>query len=212
MAPPRTSRGLDRLVNFTDASVAIAITLLILPLVDIATEINREPIGALLHQNFGALIIFVITFAVIGRFWVAHHRIFEHVEAYSRSMVTVNFVWLLSIVFLPFPANVLAHESGPRGISALYIGTMLLATVAAGGIEWILLHDKTLTRLDARDDLRLSPSVISTVLMAAAMLVAIVFPRINLYALFLLLLAGPLQGGWDARKLRERERAATPPN
>jgi hypothetical protein len=35
---PRTERGLDRLVAFTDAVVPIAITLVVLPLVDAATS------------------------------------------------------------------------------------------------------------------------------------------------------------------------------
>lgn len=200
MAAPRTSRGLDRLVNFTDASVAIAITLLILPLVDIATEIDREPIGRLLHDNLGALASFVITFAVIGRFWTVHHRIFEYVESYSRPLITVNFVWLLSIVFLPFAANVLSHRSGPAGISALYIGTMLVTTLAAAGIDWILIHDPELTRPEARADFHLSPAVISTILMSTSLLVAVLVPRVNLYALLLLLLSGPLQAWWDSRR------------
>ena len=38
----RTERGLDRLVNFSDATVAIAITVLLLPLVDIALEIEQD--------------------------------------------------------------------------------------------------------------------------------------------------------------------------
>ncbi|BDZ51261.1 DUF1211 domain-containing membrane protein [Frondihabitans sucicola] len=199
MAAPRTSRGLDRLVNFTDASVAIAITLLILPLVDVATDIAHEPIGKLLHENLGLVLSFVITFLVISRFWVVHHRIFEYVESYSRPLIAVNFVWLLSIVFLPFAANVLSRESGPPGISALYIGTMLVATIAAGCIDWILLHDSELTREESRADLHLSPAVISAILMASALLVAVLIPRVNLYALLLLLLAGPIQSQWDSR-------------
>ena len=39
----RTPRGLDRLVNFSDATIAIAITLLVLPLVDVANQISTHP-------------------------------------------------------------------------------------------------------------------------------------------------------------------------
>ena len=73
----RTERGLDRLVNFSDATVAIAITVLLLPLVDIALEIEKESLGELLWSNIGTIIAFAITFAVIARLWSVHHRIFE---------------------------------------------------------------------------------------------------------------------------------------
>ena len=43
-----SSRGLDRLVTFADAVVAIAITLLVLPLVDIAGNVGDVPVGSLL--------------------------------------------------------------------------------------------------------------------------------------------------------------------
>lgn len=200
MAEPRTSRGLDRLVNFTDASVAIAITLLILPLVDIAGEVDSKPIGGVLRDNLGALLSFVVTFAVIGRFWSVHHRIFEYVQSYNRHLISANFVWLISIVFLPFAANVLSHQSGARGISALYIGTMVVTTLASAVIDWILLRDPALTLEEYRDQLRIAPAVVSTILMTAALVVAVVFPVINLYALLLLLLSGPVLTWWDRRR------------
>jgi uncharacterized membrane protein len=202
MAAPRTSRGLDRLVNFTDASVAIAITLLILPLVDIATEVDEQPIGEVLHHNLSALISFVVTFVVIGRFWTVHHRIFEYVKAYNSRLVSANFLWLLAIVFLPFAANVLSHESGAPGISALYIGTMAIATIAAGIIDWILIHDTSLTVDEYRDRLHMGPAVISAILLVVALVVAVVFPVINLYSLLLLLLSGPLTVWWERRRYR----------
>ena len=62
----RTERGLDRLVNFSDATVAIAITVLLLPLVDIALEIEKLSLGDLFARNLGTIIAFAITFAVNG--------------------------------------------------------------------------------------------------------------------------------------------------
>jgi uncharacterized membrane protein len=44
----RTERGLDRLVTFLDAVVAIAITLLVLPLVELLGEGHDEDLGRLL--------------------------------------------------------------------------------------------------------------------------------------------------------------------
>ena len=94
----RTERGLDRLVNFSDATVAIAITILLLPLVDVAVEIEKESLGELLSSNIGTIIAFAATFAVIARLWTAHHRIFEAATDYDNGAIWINFLWLASIV------------------------------------------------------------------------------------------------------------------
>ncbi|AMM21321.1 hypothetical protein AX769_15775 [Frondihabitans sp. PAMC 28766] len=192
MARIRTERGLDRLVNFSDATVAIAITLLILPLVDVAGEARHETLGTVLYDNRGLLISFVVSFAVIGRFWLVHHGLFEYVHSYSRALVFANFVWLAGIVFLPFAANVLSGSDGQPSISALYIGTMIVITGAAAAMDWILIHDSTLSDADEVKDLSLAPAIAFVILLALALVIAVLFPTINLYALFVLFLVGPL--------------------
>ena len=104
MASFRTDRGLDRLVNFSDAAVVIAITLLVLPLVGVATEITRHhaTVWGIFLANGGTFLAFAISFVVIARFWVVHHRVFEFVRDYNPTIVWLNFLWLASIVFLPF--------------------------------------------------------------------------------------------------------------
>lgn len=180
MAALRTERGLDRLVNFSDATVAIAITLLILPLVDVAGEARHEDLGTVFHDNLGLLISFLVSFAVIGRFWTVHHGLFEHVTGYSPALLRANLVWLAGIVFLPFSANVLAGSGGQPSISALYIGTMIVITGAAGAMEWILLHDPELSDPDKVSGLSMAPSIAFVTLLALALLIAVLFPTINL--------------------------------
>ncbi|RKR73603.1 TMEM175 family protein [Frondihabitans australicus] len=198
MAEPRTERGLDRLVNFSDATVAIAITLLILPLVDVATETRDHDLGTVFHENLGALISFVVTFAVIGQFWTVHHRIFEYVRAYSPRLIAANFVWLAGIVFLPFAANVLSGSDGQPSISALYIGTMVVVTAAAFGIDLILIRHPELCHPESVGDLSLAPSLSFITLLVVAGVIAVVFPAINLYALLILFL------GRETTKLYDR--------
>lgn len=190
MTAPRTERGLDRLVNFSDATVAIAITLLILPLVDVAAQTRHTSLGDVLHDNLGALVSFVVTFVVIGRFWTVHHRLFEYVRGYSSALLRVNMVWLAGIVFLPFAANVLSGSDGQPSISALYIVTMIVVTSAAGAMEWLLIRSPRLLHEESAPGLSLAPSIAFVSLLAVALVVAVVFPSINLYALFVLFLSG----------------------
>ncbi|MFS2073970.1 TMEM175 family protein [Curtobacterium sp. CT11-133] len=61
-----------------------------------------------------------MTFWVIARFWTLHHQVFEHVRSYNIRVMQLNFVWLVSIAFLPFAANLLNTEvEGDRVAHAL---------------------------------------------------------------------------------------------
>jgi uncharacterized membrane protein len=203
MADIRTTRGLDRLVNFSDGTVAIAITLLILPLVDIASDIQKVPLGDLLHDNFATILGFFVTFLVISRFWVVHHRVFEYVQSYSSRLITANFLWLLSIVFLPFVANVLSLSPGRQGVPELYIGTMVVTSIASTWIEITLRNDSSLIRPECRGLLRIAPAVTSLCLFVAALILASIFPALSLYPLLLLFLSRPILA------LHERRRSQT---
>jgi uncharacterized membrane protein len=208
---PRTERGLDRLVNFSDATVAIAITLLILPLVDVAAQTRHADLGTVLNDNLGALISFVVTFSVIGRFWTVHHRLFEYVRAYSNALIAVNMVWLAGIVFLPFAANVLSGSDGQQSISALYIGSMIVVTAAGAVMVWLLIRRPELLRDESASQLSLAPALSFIALLLIALVVAVVFPSINLYALFVLFLSGVVTRLLERLPLPTVPRAAITP-
>src|SRR5690606_5571513 len=90
----RTERGLDRLVAFSDGVVAIAITLLVLPLLDVAADDSSWHVWSDAGPRMQG---FAITFAVVASFWVVHHRLFELIDGYNGRLVWANMLWLATI-------------------------------------------------------------------------------------------------------------------
>ena len=204
-----TERGFDRLVNFSDAVVAIAITLLILPLVDTATELHDKTVTQLLEDNWLKLLVFVISFAVIGRFWLAHHRMYENIVGYNKALLWTNLFWLLTIVFLPFPTELIAASGGgddSPATSALYVGTMVLSSFGGTAQMIVILRHPELQAPEVRGTLSLTSSVVSSSMMLLVFLVILVFPRVGLFALLGLILTGPVYSVVE----RIRGRAKTP--
>jgi uncharacterized membrane protein len=126
-----TTRGLERLIFFTDAVVAIAITLLILPLVDAASaHSDTGKTGAhFFTEEWPQVLAFLISFAVIARLWVAHHSLFEHVAMYNGRVILLSLVWSFTIVVLPLPTAMSAEFDTDRLTIAFYLGTMLLSSL-----------------------------------------------------------------------------------
>lgn len=188
------TRGIDRLVTFSDAVVAIAITLVALPLVDVAREADSPE--AFFADNSFAVLAAALSFAVIGNFWRDHHRMFLRASGYTPGVLRLSFVWLVGIVFLPI-ATVLnvSSSSGRRLAIGLYVGTMLV-TMTVFRVEELLLVRAGLLRTrgalaPTRRDLL--GDWVPTILMAIALVVAIAFPdAIGLWALLLLLLGFPI--------------------
>ena len=99
--------GPERLLAFSDGVVAIALTLLVLPLAELVPE-AEEPTGSglgILTDNLSLIGSFALSFVVIARFWAAHHRVFDGARRVGPAIVWVNTAWLFTIVVLPFPTE-----------------------------------------------------------------------------------------------------------
>ena len=79
----------DRVLFFTDAVFAIAITLLVVDLRVPAEEVFVNS-GHVLRENVSSIIGFAISFGVIGIFWVGHHSIFRYINALYRRLILLN--------------------------------------------------------------------------------------------------------------------------
>jgi uncharacterized membrane protein len=91
VSEPAPDPNPERLVMFTDAVAAIAITLLILPLLETISEASgADSLGDLVHGHLGQFGAFVLSFAVIFRFWWGHHRVFGHVSRLRPTVVYLS--------------------------------------------------------------------------------------------------------------------------
>jgi uncharacterized membrane protein len=95
----------ERMILFTDAVFAIAITLLILeikvPNLDYE-GLNSAKIKEVLISQTTAFIGFLISFWVIALYWINHHRTFAYVDDYNGMLVFLNLLFLMSITIMPF--------------------------------------------------------------------------------------------------------------
>ncbi|KQO47544.1 MULTISPECIES: TMEM175 family protein [unclassified Frigoribacterium] len=197
----RSERGFDRLVNFSDAVVAIAITLIVLPLVDAAGADQHETAGAFLSDNVSSLAAAALSFVVIGALWRAHHRVWDGFSGVSTAMVHLNFFWLASIVFLPLPTVLIESVTSNDRLSVgLYVGTMLVSAISLA-LHAVIAERDGLLSTEALAARRARPwwDRWSTVLlMTVVFVVAVLVPQIGLAALTALLLAIP--AGFVARR------------
>jgi len=131
MAAVKTDHALERMVFFSDAVFAIAITLLVIELH--APEFPRDTsdivqIQALAHlvPNF---VGFTISFAVIGMFWMGHHRAFCLAAHYSPRVLGWNLTLLGMIAFMPFVTAYLSSNIFQRVPAIFYCVVMLAAAL-----------------------------------------------------------------------------------
>lgn len=120
--------AIERLAFFSDAVVAIAITLLALDLPIPQGESSSAFIASLAANSFDYL-TFAIGFAVVGSHWVAHHQIFRYMVGVARGLITLDLCWLMVIVVTPFLTRVLREghlEVARFGLFALAQALLLL--------------------------------------------------------------------------------------
>jgi TMEM175 potassium channel family protein len=190
-----SERGLDRLVNFSDAVTAIAISLLILPLVDKLSSADNagETARQVFSDNSSALVAFGLSFAVIALLWTINHQVMEDVDDYSPALVVAMLVWLVTIVFMPVPTELLGvRGSDDAWVRAVYIGSVLATSVALLVVERVIDRTPSVWR-DGRRPLRtLRSELVAPLLIAVALVVGVTIPVIGMWAMVLVALTEPV--------------------
>ena len=137
-----------RIVAFSDGVFAIAITLLVLNL-EIAKGLTEGQIDNALWAQREDFLAYAISFAVIGRFWLVHHRFFGEVEAFDSRVIGLNLVYLGFIVLIPFSSELLG-EYGGKTTALVFYSVNLAVVVLLGLLMSADARRRGLTKIDDR--------------------------------------------------------------
>jgi uncharacterized membrane protein len=135
---PRTSTAsvdFSRIVAFTDGVFAIAITLLVLNF-DVPQAPGGRPVELDVYAETlgGDALAYFLTFAVVGRLWLVHHRLFGTLESFDSRLMVLNLGYLAMIALMPFPAELLG-EYGDERLPVLLYASVL---AAAAALNWLM--------------------------------------------------------------------------
>src|SRR5262245_32287223 len=122
-----------RIEAFSDGVFAIVITLLIL---NVRVPDGRTLTFQSLRPLVPPLATFVLSFIMVGVYWIAHHHMLHFVKEVNRRLLWLNLLVLLCVVFIPFPTSLLGTGFQNPLAVRLY-GLSLIATNASGLLFWL---------------------------------------------------------------------------
>lgn len=128
----RTEFQIERLILFTDAVFAIAITLLAIEIK--LPELEGRPTDGQVWEQMVRLIPkfigFLTGFAVIALYWMAHHRIFRFLRNYDSKLLWLNLLFLLFIVLMPFSSGLFSSYATVKAPFTIYAANIVFAALA----------------------------------------------------------------------------------
>ena len=126
-----SGRDLSRIAAFTDGVMAVAITLLVLN-VEVPRLTPGEDLGDALVDLLPSIGAYALAFALVGRFWVIHHNLFEKLRGFDRTLMALNLLFLALIVLIPFSAQLYDRYTSRPLAAAVLGGTLGLAAFVHG--------------------------------------------------------------------------------
>ena len=186
----------ERLQAFTDAVVAIALTLLILPLMESVGELGDHggtTAEWLADQRF-ALLGLALSFLLIAVFWRHHHRIFTQVHKVDNGLLWLTVAWMFTIVWMPVATALSTEMTSDWAQPLVYIGALFATSLMLVLTRVYLRSHPDLHGMDPqemKDGIR-SGAIVS-LLFLVALAIALAVPTAGNLPLLVMLLSEPLQ-------------------
>ena len=144
-------RDLGRIIAFTDGVMAVAITLLVLNVEVPHLRADQSLGDALVDDILPSLGAYALAFALVGRFWVIHHNLFEKLRSFDRTLMTLNLIFLALIALMPFSAQLYDVYTSRPAAAAVLGATLGLVALVNGAMTAHVLR-RGFVREDRREE------------------------------------------------------------
>ena len=165
----------DRLGAFSDAVIAVIITIMVLEL-----KPPQEATFSALLPLWPTAISYSVSYVFIAIIWLNHHHLLRFVGHTTPALIWVNFAHLFCISLIPFATTWVARTELASAPVAAYAAIFVCVNIAYRVFERQVLYQADVTQIpqSTRSVVR-GRSLATLVIFVAAMLVALVAPRIG---------------------------------
>jgi len=200
----------ERLVFFSDAVFAIALTLLVID-IKVPADEGTTTAGDVIVSQWPAFLAYALSFAIIALNWMSHHRKFRVITSHDGGLMALNFVLLFFVAFVPFPTSLISEYGADVAAVVLYafvVGMLTVLQLAIWAYAWHkgLVNqevDKPLYRYAAR-----TPLAVPVVFWLSIPIAIFIDPAVAMYSWFLLF---PVDIIWGRIEDRLSRRASATP-
>jgi uncharacterized membrane protein len=195
--------SLDRLVFFSDAVFAIAVTLLVLDIhvPDLPRVVSNADAWRAFTDLTPSFFAFALSFLVIGRFWMGHHERFRTLRHFDPRLMWPNMLYLMAVAFMPFATAFLGRNLGHFIPEIVYNTSMLVVSLLA---YWLA---RTVSRAGGVAG---PPADGLDMVLAALVCIGLTFvvPILSQWGMFTALLWAKLEKRFQARRAMRRATVA----
>ena len=145
-----------RIEALSDGVFAIAMTLMIfyikvpqVPSERVTAELTRR-----LLDLWPQFLVYVISFVMLGVYWVGHHNQYRHIRRTNRILLWINNALLLSVTLIPFSTSLVGSYPTHQVAVILYATNLVLVGVV------LFSHWRYATSRHALVDRNLDPALI----------------------------------------------------
>ncbi|MFN2188886.1 MAG: TMEM175 family protein [Candidatus Promineifilaceae bacterium] len=142
--------GNERIIGLSDGVFAIVITLLVLELK--VPEVADSELNHALVEVIPKILSHVLSFIVLGIYWVGHHNMFRHIKRHDRILLWLNVLFLLCVATMPFPTGLVVHYADQRISLIIYAAILVAAGLSLDLIWWYVTKNRRLVDDKMKDD------------------------------------------------------------
>ena len=133
--PPLHTMPSARLEAFSDGVIAVIVTIMVLEL-----HVPRDNGWAGFLPVLPRIAIYVLSFVMVGVYWINHHELLRRSETISYAVLWANLVFLLALSFIPFATEYVGEKHFDSVSALLYNAAMVLAALTFFGLRHTLLR------------------------------------------------------------------------